>query len=64
MPETTDPLAVARRYTDAYAGFDTHELLDALAPNLRFRRINPGGYLELGSAHAYIDAARQVDRIS
>ncbi len=30
-----------------------------LAPNLRFRQVNPGGYLELDTAHAYIDATRQ-----
>jgi hypothetical protein len=30
-----------------------------LAPNLRFRQVNPGGYLELGSARAYIDATSE-----
>jgi hypothetical protein len=59
MPDTTDPLAVAGRYAGAYAAFDTSELLDVLASNLRFRQVNPGGYLELDSAHAYIDATRQ-----
>jgi ubiquinone/menaquinone biosynthesis C-methylase UbiE len=59
MPDTTDPLAVARRYADAYAAFDTSELADVLAPNLRFRQVNPGGYLELDSARAYIDATGQ-----
>jgi SAM-dependent methyltransferase len=58
-PETTDPVTIARRYADAYAAFDTDELLDVLAPNLRFRQVNPGGYLELDSAHAYIDATSQ-----
>jgi hypothetical protein len=59
MPETTDPLAIARRYADAYAAFDASELLDVLAPSLRFRQVNPGGYLELDSARAYIDATGQ-----
>jgi hypothetical protein len=59
MPETTHPLAVARRYASAYAAFDTSELLDVLALNLRFRQVNPGGYLQLDSAHAYIEATRQ-----
>jgi ubiquinone/menaquinone biosynthesis C-methylase UbiE len=58
-PERTDPLVVAQRYADAYAAFDTGELREVLAPNLRFRQVNPGGYLELDSAHAYIDATRQ-----
>lgn len=59
MPETTDPLTIARRYAGAYAAFDTRELIEVLAPNLRFRQVNPGGYLELGSAQAYIDATSQ-----
>ena len=59
MPETTDPLTIARRYAGAYAAFDTSELLEVLAPNLRFRQVNPGGYLELDSAHGYIDATSQ-----
>jgi hypothetical protein len=59
MPETTDPLAIARGYADGYAAFDTSELLAVLAPTLRFRQVNPGGYLELDTAHPYIDATRQ-----
>ena len=59
MDDTADPLTVARRYATAYAAFDTNQLLDVLAPDLRFRQVNPGGYLELDSAHAYIDATRQ-----
>jgi SnoaL-like domain len=59
MPETTAALAIARRYADAYAAFDTGELLDVLAPNLRFRQVNPGGYLELDSARAYVEATGQ-----
>jgi len=59
MPETTDPLTIGRRYAGAYAAFDTSELLDVLAPNLRFRQVNPGGYLELDNAHAYVDATSQ-----
>jgi hypothetical protein len=53
-------LAVARRYADAYAAFDTEELLAVLAPGLRFRQVNPGGYLELDSAHAYIQATKTL----
>jgi len=59
MPEATDPLTIGRRYAGVYAAFDTSELLDVLAPNLRFRQVNPGGYPELDSAAAYIDATRQ-----
>lgn len=59
MPETNDPLAVARPYATAYASFDASELLDVLAPSLRLRHVNPSGYLELHSAHAYVDATRQ-----
>jgi hypothetical protein len=47
------------RYAEAYAAFDTSELADVLAPDLRFRQVNPGGYLELSSARAYIDATGQ-----
>lgn len=49
-------LEVARRYADAYAGFDRAALLEVLSPELLFRQINPGGYLEFGSATAYVDA--------
>ena len=59
MPQTTDAFAVARRYAGAYAAFDTSELLEVLAPDLRFRQVNPGGYPELESADAYIDATSQ-----
>jgi hypothetical protein len=58
-PARSHPLAVARRYAEAYAAFETSELRDVLAPNLRFRQVNPGGYLELDSPDAYIDATRQ-----
>lgn len=62
MPDPTDPVAIAPRYADAYAAFDTSELLDVLAPNLRFRQVNPGGYLELDSAQAYIDTTKVIPR--
>jgi SnoaL-like domain len=49
-------VAVARRYADAYAAFDVETLRAVLDPDLRFRQINPGGYLALDTARAYIDA--------
>jgi hypothetical protein len=58
MPDH-DELAVARRYADAYAAFNTPELLAVLAPDLQFRQINPGGYLKLDSAQAYIDTTNE-----
>jgi hypothetical protein len=51
-------LAIARRYANAYAAFDSAELLDVLAPDLRFRQENPGGYLEVNSAQAYVDGTK------
>lgn len=58
MPATGDQVAVARRYAEAYAAFDAAGLADVLAPDLQFRQVNPGGYLQLDSAQAYIDATR------
>jgi hypothetical protein len=57
MPDNTH-LAIARRYANAYAAFDSAELLDVLAPDLRFRQVNPGGYLEVNSAQAYVDGTK------
>jgi len=51
-------IAAARRNADADARFDTGELLDVLTPDLRFRQISPGGYLELDSAASYVEATR------
>lgn len=50
---------VARRYAQAYAAFDVPALLDILAPHLRFRQANPGGYLELDSAQEYVEVTRE-----
>jgi hypothetical protein len=58
MPDH-DNLTVARRYAEAYAAFDTAELHAVLAPGLQFRQLNPGGYLELDTAQAYIDATSE-----
>jgi hypothetical protein len=58
MPDATDPLTIARRYAEAYAAFDVEQLLDVLAPDLEFRQVNPGGYLELERAQAYVDATQ------
>jgi hypothetical protein len=49
-------LAVARRYAEVYAAFDAETLRSVLHPGPRFRQINPGGYLALDSAAAYINA--------
>ncbi len=57
MPDTNH-VDIARRYANAYAAFDTAELRDVLAPNLRFRQVNPGGYLEVDSAQAYINGTK------
>jgi SnoaL-like domain len=59
MPEQTDPVAIARRYAQAYASFDTDELLAVLAPDVQFRQVNPGGYLRLDSAKDYINATKE-----
>jgi len=59
MPTTDDPVGIARRYAKAYAAFDAAALLDVLAADLQFRQINPGGYLRLDSAQAYVDATRE-----
>jgi hypothetical protein len=50
---------VARRYAEAYAAFDPPALLDVLATHLDFRQVNPGGYLHLDSAQAYVDATKE-----
>lgn len=54
-----DPVTVARRYAEAYSAFDEPRLLDVLASDLEFRQVNPGGYLHLHSASAYVDATRE-----
>lgn len=59
MPTADDAVAIARRYAEAYAAFDAPALADVLAPDLQFRQVNPGGYLQLDSAQAYIDATRE-----
>jgi SnoaL-like domain len=59
MPEPTDPVAIARRYAQAYAAFDTDELLAVLAPDVQFRQVNPGGYLQLDSVQAYVNATKE-----
>lgn len=48
---------VAREYAEAYAAFDRARLAAVLAADLRFRQVNPGGFLTLGSAAEYIDAS-------
>lgn len=53
---TDADLSLARRYAEAYAAFDIETLRSVLDPNLRFRQVNPGGYLTLDSADAYINA--------
>lgn len=57
MPDSNH-VDIARRYANAYAAFDTAELRNVLAPDLRFRQVNPGGYLEVDSAQAYIDGTK------
>jgi len=51
-----DEVAIARKYAEAYAAFDRDVLRAVLAPDLRFRQVNPGGYLTLTGAEAYLDA--------
>ena len=58
--ETSRDVEVARRYAEAYAAFDATALLDVLAADLAFRQVNPGGYLPLTGAQAYIDATREL----
>jgi hypothetical protein len=53
---TDADVAVARRYAETYAAFDTDILRSVLDPDLRFRRVNPGGFLTLDSSEAYISA--------
>ncbi len=52
---TGDDLAPTRRYAEAYPAFDTDTLRELPAPHLRFRHVNPGGYLGLDSADDDID---------
>jgi ketosteroid isomerase-like protein len=59
MPETAAPPAVAQRYASAYARFDTHELLDVLAPNLRIRQVNPAATLS-SAAHRHTSPPRRL----
>jgi hypothetical protein len=53
---------VARRYTAAYAAFDTDTPRELPAAHLHLRQVDPSGYLGLDSADADIDGTADFRR--